>query len=262
VASGSRFDGYFLHIEKKIPSKQKAKNIILIGKAITFDAGGLNIKLNEMHLMKTDMTGSAIILNVLNLLEKTQKDHHNIHLLIPIAENMCGPNAVRPGMVIRSLNGVTVEITNTDAEGRLCMADALEYFTKFMKPKLKTSLILDISTLTGNVCRITSVGGALMGNSKATKYKDRLMRIGESIGEYMDYIELRDEYKQYLDSTVAEINNYNPQCTAGTSFAGIFLKHFTDDNIPYLHLDLGCGTFDNNKINSFGIHLLYRFLSK
>jgi leucyl aminopeptidase len=261
VGQGSQYNSYFVHICKKTENK-KGKNIVFIGKSITYDSGGLNIKVREMNLMKTDMTGSAIILNVLNLLVSTNQDKNNIHLLIPIAENMVGSKAVRPGVVIKSLNGVTVEITNTDAEGRLCMADAIEYFTKFMQPKLKSPILLDIATLTGNVCRVTSVGGAVMCNDKGRKYTDKLIKIGSSIGEYLDYLQLRDEYSPYLKSPVAEINNHNPDCEAGTTFAGAFLNYFVNPIVPYIHIDVGCGTFEKDTINSYGILLLYKFLKK
>lgn len=259
VGRGSQYNSYFIHIYKKKENKN-GKNIVLIGKSITFDSGGLNLKMSHMELMKTDMTGSAIVLNVLNLLVSTNNDKNNIHLLIPIAENMIGPNATRPGTVVKSLNSISVEITNTDAEGRLCLADALSYYTKYMKPRMKTSLVLDIATLTGNVCRITAVGGVIMSNTKGTRIAHKLMDIGSSIGEYLDYIQMRDEYKPYLSSTVADLNNHNPACTAGTAFAGMFLSSFIDQDTPYVHIDLGCGTFDNNIINSFGLLLLYKLL--
>ena len=261
VGRGSEYNSYFVHIYKKTINK-KGKNIVLIGKSVTYDSGGLDLKMREMNLMKTDMTGSAIVLNVLNFLVNTNNDNNNIHLLIPVVENMIGNSAIRPGMVVRALNGVTVEITNTDAEGRLCMADALNYFDKFLKPKMKTSLLLDIATLTGNACRISSVGGVVMSNEKGYNIANKLIDIGESIGEYLDYIKLRDEYSPYLKSTVAEINNHNPKCDAGTTLAGMFLDYFVSKDIPYVHIDIGCGTFDDNTINSYGIVLLYKLLCK
>ena len=261
VGRGSEYNSYFVHIYKKTINK-KGKNIVLIGKSVTYDSGGLNLKMREMNLMKTDMTGSAIILNVLNYLVNTNNDNNNIHLLIPVVENMIGNSAIRPGMVVRALNGVTVEITNTDAEGRLCMADAINYFQKFIKPRMKVSLLLDIATLTGNVNRISSVGGVIMSNERGCKIANKLMDIGETIGEYLDYIKLRDEYEPYLKSSVADINNYNPNCTAGTIMAGIFLDYFVSKDIPYVHIDIGSGTFDNNIVNSYGIMLLYKILCK
>jgi leucyl aminopeptidase len=260
VGQGSRYNSYFIHIYKKNQNKH-AKNIVLIGKSITYDAGGLDLKLNHMNLMKTDMTGSAIILNVLLLLHDNH-DNHNIHLLIPIAENMISNMAVRPGTVIDTMCGTSVEITNTDAEGRLCLADALSYCIKYLMPKIKINLILSIATMTGNVCKVSSVGSVLMSNTIGYKYARKIKKIGEDIGEYCDYIKLRDEYKPFLLSTVADISNYNPQCTAGTAYAGMFLKHFINDEAPWIYIDIGCGTFDDNKINSYGILLLYKFIKK
>ena len=261
VGQGSCYNSYFVHIYKKKENK-KCKDIVLIGKAITFDSGGLNIKPSEMHVMKIDMTGSAIIINVLNMLVSSGKDKNNIHLLIPIAENMIGSKAIRPGMVIKTLNNKSVEIVDTDAEGRLCMADAIEYFTKYMVSKLKSPILIDIATLTGGVSRVTAFGGVVMCNNKGKKYTEKLIENALSVGEYVEYLELREEYNHYLSSSVADICNYNPECQAGTACAGAFLNYFVNPNIPYIHIDVGCGTIDKNTVNSYGILLLYRFLKK
>jgi leucyl aminopeptidase len=262
VGKGSSFNSYFVHI---YPTKNSKNTYILIGKAVTYDSGGLNLKMQKMEEMKTDMTGSAILLSVLKLLNKNEHDNDSIHLLFPIVENMIGNNAIRPGVVVASLNNITVEITDTDAEGRLCIADALEYFTNYIKPKIdiKNTVLLDIATLTGNVANITGgLGGIIFCNNKGLVIKDKLIKIGNNIGEYLDFLHIRDEYKEFLKSSVADISNHNKDFKGGSVYAATFLNHFCDETIPWIHIDIGCTSFHNNCANSYGIYLLYQFIKK
>jgi leucyl aminopeptidase len=101
-----------------------------------------------------------------------------------------------------------------------------------------------------------------MCNNKGKKYTDKIIDTGKTIGEYLEYLELREEYNQYLLSPVADVCNYNPECKAGTVCAGTFLNYFVIPNVPYIHIDVGCGTINKNTVNSYGILLLYRFLKK
>jgi leucyl aminopeptidase len=260
VGQGSQYNTYFVYIYKDQPNKN-GKNIVFIGKSITYDSGGLNIKIKEMDTMKIDMTGSAILLNVLNLLVDARKDNNNLHLLFPIAENMISNTAIRPGMVVKSSSGINVEIIDSDAEGRLCIADAIEYFNKFIKSTLDSPILLDISTLT-NTTRVAQFGGIVMYNNKGKKLTKKLIKIGDRIGEYLETINFRDEYNIFLNSQIADIKNYSSECIADTTFAGMFCKYFVDNEIPYIHIDIGCSTYDNNKINSYGILLLYKFIKR
>jgi leucyl aminopeptidase len=260
VGQGSQYNSYFVYIQKEKQNKT-CKNIVFIGKSITYDSGGLNLKFKEIETMKIDMTGSALLLNVLNLLVDTKKDNNNIHLLFPIAENMIGNTAVRPGMVVKTLNGTMVEITDTDAEGRLTIVDAIEYFNKFIKKKLEKPILVDISTLT-NTGRLVSFGGIIMCNKMGEKNTKKLIKIGSKFGEYLQKIEYRDEYNIFLESNVADIRNYASNCSVDTIYAGTFTKYFVDKDSEYIHVDIGCSTYNNNKINSYGILLLYKFLKK
>ena len=205
VSIGSEKSAYFVHIyPKKINPKNK--NVYLIGKAVTYDSGGLNIKDESMCEMKTDMTGSAILIAVLKLLPSNI--NHNIHILIPIVENMIGPNSIKPGSVIKSMSGITVEIENTDAEGRLCMADCLDYIKLKLINKKNNNLIIDIATLTGATIRITDgVATVAMCNSDGDKYLKKMIEIGEICGEYVESLKLRNEYMDILSSNVADIKN-------------------------------------------------------
>jgi len=261
VGMGSKYDSYFIHISPI--NNNLNKNLFLIGKGITFDTGGLNLKKGYFGDMKIDMIGSAIILSVLNLLVINNiKTNYNIHLLLPIAENMIGNNAIRPGMVIQTISNKTVEIINTDAEGRLCIADSIEYILKFLK-KSNNDIILDIATLTGNVDHISSGISCLStSNNKGSSFLDKLIKIGEDTGEYLDKIIIRNEYLDILSSNVADIKNISEEFKADCIIASAFLNYFINDIVPWIHIDLGCCIYKNNIPTSYGINLLYEFIKQ
>lgn len=265
VGAGSSYNTYFVHIKPKIEYKNK-KTIFLIGKSITFDSGGLNIKSAHMEEMKTDMAGSALLLSVLNLLAKNKADDNNIHLLIPIAENMIGNTATRPGQVVKSYNSKLVEITDIDAEGRLCMADCFEYINKDLLNDKDPDdcLIIDVATLTGNSRLITSgVASITTCNEKAEDYKNDLIEKGEELGEYLEYIKLRPEYLDFLKSPVADIKNLNLEIKAGGCIvAGTFLHYFAGDNVPWIHLDIAPSAFVKEHSMSYGVNLLFEFIKE
>lgn len=263
VNMGSRHPMYFVHILPKQLDNNK-KNIYLIGKAVTFDSGGMNLKSVCMEDMKIDMTGSAIILSVLNLLNKHKLDNkYNINLLIPIVENMIDNTAIRPGMVVTTMCGKKVEITDTDAEGRLCIADALEYIHKYLiKSNRNNHMIFDIATLTGNASLITGgISSICLSNKMGYKYFDKLASSGELINEYVDYLKLRPEYNVLTNSKVADIKNLTRSCRSGCVLAAVFLNYFCKDSSPWIHLDVAANTFDNDMTNSYGVNLLYYFLT-
>lgn len=263
VGSGSIYPSYFVHTSPKNINPDN-KNIFLIGKAITYDTGGLNLKTKKMEEMKIDMIGSAILVSVLKLLNLSKQDKKfNIHLLIPIAENMIGNKGVKPGSVIKSSGGKLVEITNTDGEGRLCMVDAIDYVQQKLSTKLNLSkcIMIDIATLTGNTDHITSGYSSLaMCNNKGLLYLDELIKIGENMGEYVDFLKIREEYLDLLKSPVADIVNINSDYKAGCVIAGAFLDYFVDKKIAWIHLDLGVSVFIDQKPLSYGINLLYEFI--
>jgi leucyl aminopeptidase len=263
VGLGSSYQSYFVHISPKNINTNN-KNIFLIGKAITYDSGGLNIKLRYMEEMKTDMIGSAILISVVKLLNLDKRDNKfNIHILIPVAENMIGNKAIKPGSVIKSSSGKLIEIVNTDAEGRLCMIDAIDYVQQKLINNLDISkcIMIDIATLTGNTDHITSGFSSLsMCNSKGLLFIDELIKIGENIGEYVDFLKIREEYLESLKSTVADIVNINKEIKADCVIAGTFLNYFVDKKLPWVHLDLGVGVFVDKKPLSYGINLLYEFI--
>lgn len=260
VGQGSSHKSYFLHIFPKKVNK-KYDDIFMIGKCVTFDSGGMNIKIRNMSEMKVDMAGSAILMSVLNLTNNLKK---NINLLFPIVENYIGSNALRPSTVVKTLTGKTVEITDTDAEGRLCIADAIEFFNKHLYNKeLKNPLLLDIATLTGNTYQITcSTSGIIMSNEKGKKYLKKLFDCGENTKEFIDILILRENYVKSLDSAVADIKNWSDKCKAGCLVGGAFIDYFVQKNIPWIHLDVASVVYNNDKVNSYGINLLKSFLEK
>jgi leucyl aminopeptidase len=261
VGKGANYSSYFVHIQPKTIVNEN-KDLFLIGKAVTFDAGGLNLKTSSIEKMKVDMTGSAIILSVLKLLSSNNYDNQlNIHLLIPIVENMISSKAIKPGAVIKTMNNKTVEITNTDAEGRLCIVDCIEWINMKLL-RSPNSLILDIATLTGNTVQITSgISSILMSNNSGLKYAKQIMKISENIGEYLDYLKLREEYMDMLLTPVADIKNVNLDIKAGCIIGGTFISHFVNET-PWLHIDLGIATFMNSIALSHGINLLYEFIKE
>ena len=259
VGMGSQYNAYFVHIKPK-NIKPKGMNIYMVGKSVTYDSGGMNIKIHDMEEMKTDMTGGSIIVSVLNLLKDTP---HNIHLLLPIVENMIGSTATKPGMVVTTMNNIKVEIIDTDAEGRLCIADAMEYISlNLIKNKRENNIVINIATLTGNACKITnSVSSLIMGNKKSMKYIEKFIKIGDEIGEYMDFLKLRKEYIDLLKSQVGDIMNINTKVQSDCIMGGVFINYFIDEMIPLIHIDLGCMTFIDKMANSYGINLLYNFIN-
>jgi len=259
VGMGSKYDSYFVHIHPK--KNIYNKNIYLIGKAITFDTGGINLKNNDFSDMKIDMAGSAIIISVINLLFKNNiSTKYNIHILIPIAENMIGNNALRPGMVLNTISNKTIEIINTDAEGRLCIIDGIEYILKYLNNN-NNDIIIDIATLTGNIDSISS-GISCIGisNLKGDNKLNQLINIGENIGEYLDKIKIRHEYLDLLKSNVADIKNIDENSSSDCIIAGVFINYFIDNIIPWIHIDLGSSIYINDNIISYGVNLLYEFI--
>jgi leucyl aminopeptidase len=264
VGAGSTHDmgtGYFACIcPKKVDKKNK--NIYLVGKTITYDTGGLNVKTRMMHEMKTDMTGGALLLTVLNILAKSKMDSHlNIHLLLPIVENMIGPNATKPGSVIKTMSGKTVEILNTDAEGRLCIADCMEYIEMEMIEKKRDNLIIDVATLTGNATQITDTIACVgMCNDMAMAHFKEMIDLGEKCGEYVDMIRLRKEYMDKLASNVADIKNCH-EGRAGCVVAGQFIDYFVNNMAPWIHLDIAGVTHYNDMAYSWGVNMLTQYLA-
>ena len=213
-----------------IPKDSVDQTVALVGKGITFDSGGLNLKPGgSMRLMKKDMGGSAAVFGafVASCLRRVNK---KLVAWIPLAENMVSSNSFRPGDVHTSLSGKNVEIDNTDAEGRLILADALTYAVRE-----KPSLLVDVATLTG-AARV-ALGpqiDPIIGNSKT--WIEKACKIGSEVGDLVWHLPRAKFYKKYLDSSIADSVNSSSSGFAGAITAALFLEQFVED-VPWLHID-------------------------
>jgi leucyl aminopeptidase len=228
IAQGSIEEPRFIALEYK--GGGDAAPVVLVGKGVTFDTGGISIKpAANMEDMKYDMSGAAAVLGVFEMLGRA-KPKLNVVGLIPSAENMPSGTAVKPGDVVKSHLGKTIEVINTDAEGRLLLVDALSWSRRY-----KPAVVVDAATLTGAV--VIALGNAaigLMGNDDALVEELRLA--GERAGERAWPLPLWDEYRELNKSDVADVKNTGGRA-AGSITAGWFLKEFAD-GLKWAHLDI------------------------
>ncbi len=217
---------------------KKAPTLLLVGKGLTFDSGGISLKPGAgMQDMKYDMCGGAAVLAVMEAVGKLQPAGVNVVALIPSTENLPGPDALKPGDVITHYNGKTVEVINTDAEGRLILADALAYGVNKFKP----DAVIDLATLTGAV--IIGLGHhrtGLMGNDDDLAAE--ILRAGDTCGEPLWRLPLDKEYAKEIKSDIADMKNVGSRA-AGTITAGCFLEKFVD-NVKWAHLDIAGTAWD------------------
>lgn len=219
-------------------ANKSEKPVVLVGKGVTFDSGGISIKPAQgMDAMKMDMGGAAAVVGAFEAVARL-KYKMNLIGLIPSVENMPDANAFKPGDVLKSYGGITIEVDNTDAEGRLILADALEYAANY-KPKA----VIDVCTLTGAaiICFGHLLAG-LMGNNKDLNKK--IFDAGEKSYERVWEMPLYDEYDKLMKSEIADIKNAGPARQAGTIMGGIFLKKFVQDKYPWAHLDIASVGFN------------------
>ena len=233
VNEGSSNEPYLLILEYKnvdYPS-QKDESVVLVGKGVMFDSGGYNIKSHNMHEMKNDMAGSAIVYGIFKLLSKMNVKGKFVGLL-PLVENMVNSDAYKPGDIIKSYSGKTVEIINTDAEGRLIMADALSYAKNF-----NPYLCIDIATLTGQAGSIfDNKSSVVIGNNN--EYIQKMIEIGMDNNEKLWELPMWNEYITSTKSKIADYRNDAPESKASTIYAGAFLSNFVPKNVKWLHLDI------------------------
>lgn len=234
VGKGSQEPSKFIEITYS-EGKKSERPIILIGKGVTFDTGGINLKPSDGILgMNMDMTGGAVVLSTLKAVNDL-KIKNNIVVLIPAVENAISGKATRPGDIIKSMSGKTVQINNTDAEGRLILADAITYSKKF-----NPSIIIDVATLTG--AALVAVGQK--ATAFMTKDKDLetyVRNLGEKTGDYMWPLPLFDEFENDMQSEFADLSNLGKTKYGGSSTAGIFLYQFIKDlpkDMKWIHLDI------------------------
>ena len=211
--------------------KKGAKPIVLVGKGVTFDTGGISLKPSpKMDEMKWDMSGAGSVIGTMAAVAAS-KLPVNLVCAVGLTENMPAGNATKPGDVVTSMSGQTIEVLNTDAEGRLVLCDVLTYIEKF-DPKV----VIDTATLTGAVIvALGSVAAGVMGNDQ--RLVDKILEAGQVSGEKAWQLPLWDEYQSYLHSNFADIANIAPGRAAGTIEAGCFLSRFTED-YKWAHVDI------------------------
>ncbi len=234
VAQGSQQPPKFIILTYKgNPDSNKAMGIV--GKGITFDSGGISIKPSaKMDEMKGDMAGGASVIATMSAIGQL-KPKINVTGLVPATENLPSGTAYKPGDTIKAMNGKTIEVLNTDAEGRLILADALSY-----AGKLKLSPIIDIATLTG-ACQV-ALGNICSGAfSNSQRIADRVIRAGEEAGERIWQMPMYDDYSELIKSDIADIKNTGGSSGGGAITAAKFLAEFAGKT-PWVHLDIA-GTF-------------------
>ena len=233
VSRGSSQPPKFIILEYNTRKKNN-DTIVLIGKGVTFDSGGISLKPGaNMDLMKADMAGAAAVLGAFKAISNLKPATHIVGL-VPCTENMPSGSALKPGDIIKCMSGKTVEILNTDAEGRLILADAIAYAKRY-----KPDAVIDLATLTGAcVAALGTFTSGMLGNND--KLKERVKQAGEKSHERVWELPLWKEYYELIKSNIADIKNTGGRY-AGTITAACFLGEFVED-FPWVHLDIA-GTF-------------------
>ncbi len=242
------------------PKKKAKRKIALVGKGVTYDTGGLSIKPTEGMLeMKADMAGSATVIGIIKAAASLQLPVELIGV-IPAVENAISGSAYKPGDVVSTASGKTIEVKNTDAEGRIVLADALEYASGF-----KPDEIIDFATLTGAIAVALGLFTAGFFTKNETIAK-KLNQSAEKTYEHIWQMPFWDEYKKLLDSKIADISNLGPRW-GGAITAAKFLEHFVDPEIPWVHIDLAGPAIQHEFTNytkdtntGFGIRLISDYL--
>ena len=267
VGVGSRIKPRLLILDynpyKNKKSSKKKKTIVLVGKGVTFDTGGISLKPSAgLAEMKMDMSGAASVAATLITLARLKHKFRVVGVL-PVAENMPSGDATRPGDIIKSYSGKTIEIGNTDAEGRLILADAMSYANKMFKPEV----MIDMATLTG-ACVVAlgeKIAGVFANDDQLAK---DIVASGESVDERCWAMPMPDDYKALLKSEFADINNMSSTRYGGAITAALFLSEFVEDT-RWAHIDIAGpayskkgGDYCGAGGSGFGVRLLIDFLNR
>lgn len=238
-----------------------AKTVGLVGKCVLFDTGGLSIKPSDnLHYMKSDMGGATAVIGTL-ITAAQKKLPVNITAILPITDNAVSASAYVPSDVVQAYNGKTIEIINTDAEGRLTLADGLSYLAK----NYQTDVLIDLATLTGSAVRMFgNTCGALFSNNDLLR--DALLTAGHTTGEKLWALPLWDEWTDEIQSDVADLKNISLKPVGDCIIAAKFLEHFTEGHTAWAHLDIAGVAFGNTvyakekAATGYGVELLTEFL--
>lgn len=257
VGSGAKNKPCLIQLVYK-GAPRAATTIVVIGKSVTFDTGGYSIKpAANMEQMKFDKCGGCVVLGLMKA-AATLKLNCNLVGLLAAAENAISDEAYRPGDIITMMSGKTVEITNTDAEGRLVLGDALTY----AQQKLKPTVMINLATLTGGV--VVALGkqaAGLMSNN--IELQQQLEECGRQTRERLWPLPLWDEYKDLLKGVDSDIRNSSGKREAHPIVGGIFLQHFVEKDVPWAHLDIAGVSYDDTpEATGFGVRLLVEYLRR
>lgn len=256
VSQGSAEPARIIILEHAPPGAEEEAPLVFVGKGITFDTGGISLKPSDrLDGMKQDMAGAAAVMGAFEALGRLNLPRRVVGIM-PCTENMPGGKAYKPGDVIRSLSGLTVEIISTDAEGRMILCDALTYALRY-----KPALLVDVATLTGAcVVALGNQVAAVMGNRE--NLNEKIREIGLNVGERFWPLPLWDLYFEGLKSDVADFRNVADR-SGGAIVAGTFLKQFVPNEIPWAHLDIAGTAWTDRDIGTaprgatgFGVRIL------
>lgn len=258
IGQGSEVEPRFIIMD--YAPANATKTIGLVGKGVTFDTGGVSIKDSaNMHFMKSDMGGAAAVLGAIEAASRAKLPVRVVGI-IPATENCVGSKSVKPGDVITSYLGKTIEIIDTDAEGRVILADGLGYMVR----NFTTDVLIDVATLTGScVQTLGNVAGGLFSNNDALATK--LANLGEASGERVWRLPLWDAYAGDIKSDIADLKNYHNKPTMGAIVAAKFLEVFTEKHPAWAHLDMAAMAFADSEFSSmraataWGVRLLTDF---
>jgi leucyl aminopeptidase len=244
IARGSEEPSFLVVLKYNGGGKQ---TLGVVGKGITFDSGGISIKPSKgMHEMKMDMAGAAACLGVMKWVGET-RPKSNVIAVLPLTENLPSGRAIKPGDVVKALNGKTIEVTNTDAEGRLVLADGLVY-----AQKLGATHLVDLATLTGAVSiALGNVADGVMG--RPDSWIERIIKLGAETGELFWQLPTFNDYKELLKSDIADLSNSSgggqPSAVTGAgAIAGaMFLLEFVNEKIPFAHCDIAATAWQSGE---------------
>jgi leucyl aminopeptidase len=264
VAQGSKNLPYFVTITWKPNNSKNKKPLSFIGKGVCFDTGGISLKPAKfMEDMKYDMAGAGTVVGLMKTLA-LRKSKSYVVGAVALVENMPGGSAQRPGDIVKSYSGKTIEVLNTDAEGRLILADAIYYIDEQYKPEL----IVDLATLTGAI--VVSLGSEYAGLfSNNDKLSEKLIKAGEIENEKLWRFPLHKNYDKLMDSKVADMQNINYSGGAGSITAAQFLQRFLKNSTPWAHLDIAGMAWTKKDLETiptgatgYGVKLLNKFVEK
>jgi len=264
VGQGSENETFLVVIRWNGAKNSFGKPLAFVGKGVCFDTGGISLKPPRfMEEMKYDMGGSAVVVGLMKSLA-LRKAKVNVVGVVGLVENMPDGNAQRPGDIVKSYSGKTIEILNTDAEGRLVLADALTYTEEKFKPKF----IIDLATLTGAI--IMALGEEYAGLfSNNDKLSENIFKASENVNEKVWRLPLHKNYDKLIDSPIADIQNINYAGGAGSITAAQFLQRFILNKTPWAHLDIAGMAFSKKAANlnpggatGFGVRLLNNLIKE